>query len=107
MYGLWPGVAAIVADAEMYCVPCARGIYGKKRIQAVIDGAPGSERFTDQEGNPFGVVLTGSEDLHTMSCGGCGEPLCDEDCPCYSHPDAWQERVELIWDEAKEEEISS
>jgi len=41
----------------MYCVPCATNIYGKKRIQAIINGTSGSERFTDQEGNPFGVVL--------------------------------------------------
>lgn len=84
-YGLWPGVVAITADADSYCVPCAMERYGAKRIQAVIDGGPGYDRFTDHEGNPFGAVLHGTADTHGMSCGDCGVLLCDEDCECYQH----------------------
>jgi hypothetical protein len=82
-YGCWPGVAAIAADADVCCVPCARGVYGEAVIDAVVNGAPGYERFTDHEGNPFGVVLGLSEDLHGMYCWVCGVRLCDEDCSCY------------------------
>ena len=56
-YGLWPGVVAMVGDAEMYCVPCAKRRYGDGDVQAVIDGSPGYERLTDHEGNPLSVVV--------------------------------------------------
>jgi len=65
-YGLWPGVVAIVGDADGYCVPYAKRRYGADVVQAVIDGLPGYERLTDHEGNPLSVVLYGSED-----CAGC------------------------------------
>jgi hypothetical protein len=83
-YGKWPGVVAIVGDAEMYCVSCAKRLYGEIAIQAVIDGERGYERYTDQSRNPLGVVLYGSDDLHGMYCGG-GRlvPLCDDGCICY------------------------
>ncbi len=84
VYGLWPGVVAMVADADMSCVPCGRYLYGEDCIQAVIEGAPGYEQLTDHEGNPLSVVLWGSEDLHGMHCGWCMEPLCDEHCSCYA-----------------------
>ncbi len=86
-YGLWPGVVACANDAEMWCVPCAKHRYGWEVVQAVLDGTPGYEQFSDDEGNPFNVVLHGSEDLHGMYCGGCSTPLCDEDCSCYHLPD--------------------
>lgn len=89
-YGLWPGVVAIVGDADMYCVPCGKQRYGEEAVQAVIDGAPGYERYTDGEGNSLGVVLRMSEDLHGMYCGACGSRLCDEGCSCYIRPDVWQ-----------------
>ena len=72
-YGLWPGVVAIVGDADMYCVPCAKRRYGADVVQAVIDG------LTDQEGNPLSVVLYGSEDVRRMCCGDCFTLLEDED----------------------------
>jgi hypothetical protein len=78
-FGLWPGVVAMVGDADMYCVPCAKRRYGSLAVQAVIDGSPGYEHFTDQEGNPLSVVLSGSEDLREMCCGDCFLPLDDED----------------------------
>ena len=78
-YGLWPGVVAIVGDADMYCVPCAKRRYGAGAVEAVIDGSPGYERLTDQEGNPLSVVLYGSEDLRGMCCGDCFTLLDDED----------------------------
>jgi len=81
--GLWPGVVAIVADAEMLCVPCAKWRYGAAPVQRVIDGEPGYEQYTDHEGNVLGVVLHGSEDVHGQSRGRCHEPLCDEECRCY------------------------
>ena len=84
-YGMWPGVIALVGDADMACVPCAKQQYGEEAVQAVIDGLPGYERYTDHEGNPLGVVLSGSEDVHGMFCGRCRRPLCDEDCSCYPH----------------------
>lgn len=92
-FGLWPGVVAIVADAEMYCVPCAKGFYGEEVIEAVIAGEPGYERYTDHEGNPLTVVLRGSESLHTMHCGSmaCRIPLCDEGCSCYLDPEQWNQ----------------
>jgi len=74
-YGLWPGVVAIVGDADMYCVPCARRLYGGAAVQAVIDGSPGYERYTDHEDNPLTAVLYGSEDLRGMCCGDCFTPL--------------------------------
>lgn len=77
-FGLWPGVVAIVGDADMYCVPCAKRLYGERVVQAVIDGAPGYEQATDHEGNPLGVVLCGSEDLRGMCCGVCFTLLDDE-----------------------------
>jgi hypothetical protein len=77
-YGLWSGVVAVVGDADMYCVPCAKRRYGNA-IQAVIDGSSGYERFTDYEGNPLSVVLYGSEDLRGMCCGSCFTLLDDED----------------------------
>ena len=94
--GKWPGVVAIVGDADMYCVPCAKRLYGDGPLQAVIEGVPDYERYTDHGGNPLTPVLSGSEDLHGQHCGGeClarvmrGEltevetRLCDEDCSCY------------------------
>jgi hypothetical protein len=78
-YGLWPGVVAIVGDADGYCVPCAKRRYGADVVQAVIDGLPGYERLTDHEGNPLSVVLYGSEDLRRMCCGNCFTLLEDED----------------------------
>jgi len=64
-YGLWPGVVAIVGGAAV--------------VQAVIDGLPGYERLTGQEGNPLSVVLYGSEDLRGMCCADCFTLLEDED----------------------------
>lgn len=78
-YGLWPGVVALAADADMYCVPCAKRRYGEGAIQAVIDGTSGYERYTDHEGNLFTVVLSGSEDLEGMCCGDCFTPFDEED----------------------------
>ncbi|WP_157506949.1 hypothetical protein [Ktedonobacter racemifer] len=49
-FGLWPGVVAIAADADMYCVPCAKALYGEEPIEAVVAGEPGYERYTDGEG---------------------------------------------------------
>src|SRR5579859_5546672 len=80
--GLWPGVAAITADADMHCLDCARSIYGGGVIQVVIDGNPGWDdwkKYADHEGNPFGVVLADSEDLNGEHCGDCGEPLYNEE----------------------------
>jgi hypothetical protein len=74
-YGLWPGVVAIVGDADRYCVPCAKHTYGSEAVQAVIDGVPGYEQYTDGEGNPLGVVLNGSEDAQGMCCGVCREDV--------------------------------
>jgi len=83
-FGKWPGVVAIVGDADMYCVPCAKRLYGEVPIQAVIDGERGYERYTDQSRNPLGAVLYGSEDSHGMYCGGgYGTPLCDDECLSY------------------------
>jgi hypothetical protein len=88
-YGLWPGVIAMTADADMFCVVCAMHVYGEQAIMAVVDGVAGYEQCVDHEGNPFGVVLYGSEDLHKQYCGRCHQPLCEEgDCWCYSVPDA-------------------
>jgi hypothetical protein len=78
-YGLWPGVVAILGDADMYCVPCAKLRYGDDAVEAMIDGSPGYERFTDHEGNPLSIVLYGIEDLRGMRCGDCFTPLEDED----------------------------
>jgi len=78
-YGLWPGVVAIVGDADMCCVPCAKRLYGDLAVQSVIDGSPGYERFTDHEDNPLSVVLYGSEDQCSMYCSDCFTPLDDED----------------------------
>jgi hypothetical protein len=78
-FGLWPGVVAMVGDADMHCVPCAKRRYGDAAVEAVIDGLPGYERFTDHEGNPLLVVLSGSEDLREMCCGDCFTPLDKED----------------------------
>ncbi|HLG78141.1 MAG TPA: hypothetical protein VKX46_17120 [Ktedonobacteraceae bacterium] len=82
-YGLWPGVVAVVADADTYCVSCARRRYGEQAVMAVIDAVPGYEQYTDHESNPLTVVLSGSEDLHGMHCGDCSTCLCDVDCWCY------------------------
>ncbi|HEX4206247.1 MAG TPA: hypothetical protein VHZ51_19020 [Ktedonobacteraceae bacterium] len=86
-YGKWPGVIAIVADADVYCVPCAKGLYSETTIQAVVDGTPGYEAYQDHEGNPFGVVLRMSEDLHCQYCGCCHSRLCDDTCSCYRFHD--------------------
>lgn len=106
-YGKWPGVVAIVGDADMCCVSCAKEVYGVVPIQAVIDGERGYERYTDHGRNPLGVVLYGSEDLHGVYCGGgCGTPLCDDECICY-HPgqaEHWR-RYGLFFDEEKSEEV--
>jgi len=92
-YGLWPGVVAIVADVEMYCVPCAAMVYGISSMQMVVDGVPGWQGLVDYAGNSFGVVLYGSEDVHTMYCGRCLERLCDEECRCYQpgQAECWQQ----------------
>jgi len=88
-YGKWPGVVAIVGDADMYCVLCARHIYGEVPIRAAVYGQRGYQQYTDHNRNPLGVVLYGSEDLHGISCGGCGTPLCEDDCICY-HPGQYE-----------------
>ena len=84
-HGLWPGVVALTGDADGYCVPCAMERYGEQVIQAVIDGGPGYDRYTDREGNPFFVVLYGTAETHGMYCGDCGIPICDEGCDCYRY----------------------
>ena len=78
-FGLWPVVLALVGDADLYCVPCAKRRYGAAALHAVIDGLPGYECLTDHEGNPLSVVLSGSEDLRAMCCGDCFTLLEDED----------------------------
>lgn len=100
-YGLWPGVVAIAADANLYCVPCAKRLYGDEAIQAVVDAVPSWGKYRDHEGNPFGVVLRWSEDAHTQYCGapGCGERLCEEYCGCYQHPELWQQHG-VVWVES-------
>jgi hypothetical protein len=99
-YGLWPGVVAVVGDANLWCVPCAAQYYGNRAIQMVIDSEPGYELCTDSECNPLGVVLAGSEDLHTMYCGSCGDHLCDEECICYQPGQAehWQQYGSFLVD---------
>ena len=84
-YGLWPGVVAITGDADSYCVPCAMERYGEAKILAVVHGGAGYDRYSDREGNPFGVILHGTADTHGMYCGDCGVPICDEDCECYQY----------------------
>jgi hypothetical protein len=69
--GLWPGVVALANDADLWCVACARTRSGRKAVDAVMAGGPGTEQYTDQEDNPLTVGLYGSEDLHGASCGGC------------------------------------
>src|SRR5260221_657123 len=92
-YGVWPGVVAIVGDADMYCVPCAKLRYGDEAIETVVGSVPGYEHYTDHENNPLGVVLYGSEDVHGMYCGKCHQQLCDEECTCYKPGQAahWQQ----------------
>jgi hypothetical protein len=82
-HGLWPGVVAVVGDAGMYCVSCAKRRYGEQAVVAVINSVPGYEQYTDHEGNPLTVVLYGSEDIHGMYCGDCSTCLCDDECWCY------------------------
>jgi hypothetical protein len=81
--GLWPGVAAIVGDAELLCVACAKYRFGVASVQRVIDGGPEQGEHTDQWGHTLSAVLHGSEDLHGEYCGRCHGPLCDEECMCY------------------------
>jgi hypothetical protein len=81
--GLWPGVAAIVGDAELLCVACAKYRFGVASVQQVIDGGPEQGEYTDQWGHTLSVVLHGSSDLHTEYCPRCHQPLCDDDCICY------------------------
>jgi hypothetical protein len=87
-HGLWPGVVALVGDADLYCVSCARRRYGEQAVLAVVSGTPGYEDYTDHEGNPLTVVLHGSEDLHGMYCGDCSTCLCDDECWCYQTHEA-------------------
>jgi hypothetical protein len=83
--GLWPGVAAIVGDADLWCLTCAEVRYGREVVQALVDGER-VEGLQDDEGNPLGVVLAYSEDLHGQYCGRCRVVLCDEGCWCYRRP---------------------
>lgn len=86
-YGLWPGVIALAADADLFCVTCASQVYGTQAVMAVVNGTQGHEQATDHEGNPFTVVLYGSEDLHRQYCGRCHQPLCEDgECWCYDVP---------------------
>ncbi|GER82751.1 hypothetical protein KTAU_13880 [Thermogemmatispora aurantia] len=85
--GLWPGVAAVVGDAALWCLPCADERYGGEVVEALVRGEE-CEGLVDDEGNPLGVVLVGSEDLHGQYCDCCWEPLCDEECVCYRKGDA-------------------
>ena|SRR2546430_2448205 len=80
-YGLWPGVVGFANDAQLICVECAFEIYGRKVINDVIDGKPGYEQHTDNEGNPFNVLLADSEDVKGERCmiSDCGEPLSDDE----------------------------
>lgn len=95
-YGKWPGVAAIVGDADMWCIPCARLRYGGKANTG--DAVPGYEKYTDFERNPLTVVLSGSPDLHTQYCGRCLVPLCADDCVCYQSGQAgyYQQHGEIL-----------
>src|SRR5258708_1957531 len=97
-YGLWPGVVAIVGDADMYCVPCAKWMYGAAPVQRVIDGEPGYDQYTDHEGNVFVVVRSGSQDLHGQHCGWCHGSVCEEECICYQPGQAehWQHSGEFL-----------
>jgi hypothetical protein len=38
MEGLWPGVAAVVGDADFWCPDCARARYGNDIIDGLING---------------------------------------------------------------------
>lgn len=105
VYGKWPEVAAIVGDADMWCIPCVKLRYGEKPIQAVIDAVPGYEKYTDFERNPLTVVLSNSPDLHTQYCGKCLVPLCDDNCICYQPGQAeyYQQHGEFL--DVEREEI--
>ncbi|HVU00070.1 MAG TPA: hypothetical protein VHE33_21405 [Acidobacteriaceae bacterium] len=91
--GLWPGVAAIVGDAELLCIACAEYRFGVASVRRVIDGGAEQGEQTDQWGHTLGVVLCGSKDLHGTYCGRCQRPLCDEDCICYQpgQADHWNQ----------------
>lgn len=79
VYGLYPGIVAVAADADLHCIDCACKYYGQQ-IMGVVDSTPdGAEASTDHEGNPFTVVLQGSEDAAGQYCGDCREPLFDEE----------------------------
>ncbi|WP_052889489.1 hypothetical protein [Thermogemmatispora carboxidivorans] len=96
----WPGVAAIVGDADLYCVSCALKRYGPG-IQDLVEDRDTAGELLDDEGNPLGVVLRFSEDLHAQYCGACHTRLCDEDCCCYQTEVAWESQQD---DEGESEE---
>ena len=61
----------IVADANIYGIPCAGTIYGVDVIDEVIAVQPGMPRHEDKEGNEIGVVFDDEE-----VCGSCFMPVC-------------------------------
>lgn len=58
-------VIGYTADADVYCPPCARNIYG--------DGISGENGIKDREGNLVGPVFADSEWDYPVSCGKCLE----------------------------------
>lgn len=72
--GLWPGVYAIAADADIYCLPCARRIYGKRAVKYVINPPWGGNELDpawprDREGNPLAAILASEEAIDNVHCG--------------------------------------
>src|SRR5262249_17244716 len=73
-------IVAIVGDADLWCLPCARKRYGSRVVHGVVDGT----RHEDSEGNYLTVIADSSEDAYNLdgvrdkkgrmqpsTCGGC------------------------------------
>jgi hypothetical protein len=101
--GLWSEVTAIVGNAKLLCVPCAKWRFGVASVNYAIEGVRERKVHTDQWGNTLSAVLRGSDDLHTECCGRCHGPLCGDDCICYEPEQAeyWREHGVFQYEECE------
>lgn len=56
-------VVGYTADADTYCPPCARNIYGDDRLGAI--------EVRDREGNLIGPIFADSEWDYAVTCSNC------------------------------------
>jgi hypothetical protein len=67
-------IIGVTGDATLYCVPCARLVYGRAAIERTCATEYVESLPCDHEGNTLGVVFAGDE-MDDKTCMVCGASL--------------------------------